>query len=106
MRFFFNIFIFVVEHILFQKPMTRVKVITIWSYYANANAAIEVEEDELNEIDTKNILPGSRRTRGKQIDFTKAAASAQDEDDDEDDGDFEEPAAAHTATDEDEKMEQ
>ena len=41
------------------------------------------------EIDTSNILDGGRRTRGKTIDFAKAAEEAggeleEDEDDDED----------------------
>lgn len=34
----------------------------------------EEEEDELNEIDTTNIITSGRRTRGKQIDFKDAAA--------------------------------
>jgi hypothetical protein len=40
------------------------------------------------EIDTSNIINSGRRTRGKTIDFAKAAAEAgapeEDEDDDED----------------------
>lgn len=40
-------------------------------------------------VDTSNILSGGRRTRGKNIDFAKAAESAgpdlDDEEDDEDD---------------------
>ena len=46
----------------------------------------------MEEIDVSNVI-GSR-TRGKQIDYAKAAAEAKDlgdEDDDEDDDDFEEP---------------
>ena len=43
-----------------------------------------------------NIINDGRRTRGKQIDFAKAAEDAAkegdlDDDDDDDDDDFEEP---------------
>jgi hypothetical protein len=53
----------------------------------------------MEEIDTDNIINGGRRTRGKVIDFAKAAQEAKDLDDDEDDedDDFEAP---------DEEMEQ
>lgn len=41
----------------------------------------------MEEIDTSNIVPS--RTRGKTIDYTKAAAEVPEEDDDEeDDEDF------------------
>jgi len=52
----------------------------------------EDSEDELNEIDMDNIVEGGRRTRGKTIDFAKAAEEAGDdlEDDEDDDDDFEE----------------
>lgn len=46
----------------------------------------EADEDNMEEIDTSNIL--GRRTRGKTIDFAQAAKEAGDtlgEDDDEDD---------------------
>lgn len=45
----------------------------------------------MEEIDTDNIISGGRRTRGKAIDFAKAAENAGDElddDDEEDDEDF------------------
>jgi len=46
----------------------------------------------MEEIDEGNILSGGRRTRGKAIDFAKAAQELGDEDDDEDDdADFEDP---------------
>ncbi|EON61719.1 hypothetical protein W97_00935 [Coniosporium apollinis CBS 100218] len=47
------------------------------------------DEDNMEEIDTDNILDTGRRTRGKEIDFAKAAQddAAADEDDD-DDEDF------------------
>ncbi len=46
----------------------------------------------MEEIDTNNILSDGKRTRGRQIDFAKAAEELpDDEDDDEDDDDFEEP---------------
>lgn len=47
----------------------------------------------MEEIDTSNIIGGGRRTRGKTIDFAKAAEENKDEledDDEEDDDDFEE----------------
>ena len=49
--------------------------------------AEEEDEDNMEEIDTDNIIDGGRRTRGKTIDFAKAAAEnpAEDDDDDEDD---------------------
>ena len=45
----------------------------------------------MEEIDTSNIINDGRRTRGKNIDFRKAAADAGDEleDDEDDDEDFE-----------------
>ena len=46
----------------------------------------------MEEIDTDNIIQDGRRTRGKQIDFAKAAEEAgDDEDDDDEDDDFEDP---------------
>lgn len=48
----------------------------------------------MEEIDTDNIITSGRRTRGKVIDFAKAAENTKDlEDDDEedDDEDFEAP---------------
>jgi hypothetical protein len=49
----------------------------------------------MEEIDTDNIISDGRRTRGKSIDFAKAAENAGDElddddDDDDEDDDFEE----------------
>lgn len=45
----------------------------------------------MEEINTDNIINDGRRTRGKQIDFHKAAEATEDLDDDEDDDDdFEE----------------
>lgn len=47
----------------------------------------------MEEIDTSNIISDGRRTRGRQIDFAKAAQDLpEEEDDEEDDGDFEVPA--------------
>jgi len=49
----------------------------------------------MEEIDLDNIVEGGRRTRGKQIDFAKAAEEGDDDDEDEeDDEDFEEPTDA------------
>jgi hypothetical protein len=55
----------------------------------------------MEEIDTNNILSDGRRTRGRQIDFAKAAEELPEDDDDEDDedDDFEGP-------DDDDKMEE
>lgn len=47
----------------------------------------EADEDNMEEIDTSNIV-GSR-TRGKNIDYAEAAKAMPDEDEDEEeDGDF------------------
>lgn len=54
------------------------------------------EEEDLLEIDEANIITTGRRTRGKVIDFKKAAEEIP-EDDEEEDGEFEakdEPEAA------------
>lgn len=57
----------------------------------------EGEEDDLLEIDQSNIITSGRRTRGKVIDFTKAAeklnseqGTQDDENDEDDDGEFNE----------------
>ncbi|KAI6249419.1 hypothetical protein HI914_02249 [Erysiphe necator] len=49
------------------------------------------EEDTMEEIDPQNIISGERRTRGRNIDFAKAAKELgpDDEDEDEEDEDFE-----------------
>lgn len=48
------------------------------------------DEDTMAEVDTDNII--GRRTRGKNIDFAKAAQELGDEEDDEDDDeDFHDP---------------
>ena len=57
------------------------------------NQLVEEEDaDNMEEISTANIINNGRRTRGKTIDFTKAAKDAGDdlEDDEDDDEDFEE----------------
>lgn len=46
----------------------------------------------MEEIDPINILNSGRRTRGRQIDFAKAAKELPEEDEDDDDDDFEEGA--------------
>jgi hypothetical protein len=55
----------------------------------------EADEDNMEEIDPSNIISSGRRTRGRQIDFAKAAQelSEVDDEDDDDDDDFEEPVA-------------
>ena len=69
---------------------------SIWTanYFAPLpNQLVEEEDaDNMEEISTANIINDGRRTRGKRIDFTKAAKDAGDdlEDDEDDDEDFEE----------------
>ncbi|RKF74034.1 putative histone chaperone domain chz [Golovinomyces cichoracearum] len=52
--------------------------------------AEDLEEDNLEEIDPDNIITSERRTRGRTIDFAKAAEEMgpDDDDDEEDDEDF------------------
>jgi hypothetical protein len=65
-------------------------------YLADMNASCVAEEDDrdnMEEIDTDNIISDGRRTRGVKIDFVEAAEKAGPEledDDEEDDDDFEE----------------
>ncbi|PHH55168.1 hypothetical protein CFIMG_007488RA00001 [Ceratocystis fimbriata CBS 114723] len=58
---------------------------------SNAQTEDSMEEDDgMEEIDTSNIIAGGRRTRGKIIDFAKAAAeNPGNDDEEEDDEDFE-----------------
>jgi hypothetical protein len=68
----------------------------------DTGAADEEDADNMEEIDTSNIITDGRRTRGRKIDFAKAAEQFpedDDEDEDEDDDDFE-------AADDDDKMEE
>ena len=63
---------------------------------------MDEDEDNMDEIDLENIVEGGRRTRGRNIDFAKAAEESKDLEDDEDsedDEDYEAPV-------EDEDMEQ
>lgn len=53
----------------------------------------------MEEIDTGNILPGGRRTRGKDIDYAKVAHEVPPEEGEEEDGDYE------SKEDDEEKME-
>ncbi|KAL9627925.1 MAG: hypothetical protein Q9164_007448, partial [Protoblastenia rupestris] len=61
-----------------------------WDFLAEE----EADEDNMEEIDTSNII--GRRTRGKDIDFAEAAqkaleaGDALDDDDEDDDEDFDE----------------
>ncbi|KAL3417653.1 histone chaperone domain chz [Phlyctema vagabunda] len=57
----------------------------------NEPVADEPDEDNMEEIDTDNIIQDGRRTRGRQIDFAKAAEELPEEDDEDDDDDFEAP---------------
>lgn len=56
-------------------------------------AAEDEDPDNMEEIDMSNIINSGRRTRGKTIDFAKAAEAAGDDldDDEDDDEDFEAP---------------
>lgn len=63
----------------------------------------EDADDNMDEIDLSNIVEGGRRTRGRVIDWAKAAEeNPAEEDDDEDEDDYE-PAAAE---DEGDKMDE
>ncbi|KAI6601223.1 Histone H2A.Z-specific chaperone [Pyricularia oryzae] len=64
--------------------------------------AEEVEDDGMDEIDSSNVLPS--RTRGRKIDFAKAAAEQNlsvDDDEEDDDDDFNDPDAEDDKMDED-----
>ncbi|KAI5855830.1 hypothetical protein BZA05DRAFT_389808 [Tricharina praecox] len=55
----------------------------------------DVEEDDLAEIDTSNIIQGGR-TRGAKIDFKAVQENEMiDDDEDEDDDDFQAPKENH-----------
>ncbi|KAI1753716.1 histone chaperone domain CHZ-domain-containing protein [Xylaria castorea] len=53
-------------------------------------AGEDADDDNMDEIDLNNIVDGGRRTRGRVIDWAKAAEEnpADDDDDDEDEDDF------------------
>ena len=53
----------------------------------------EDDEDGLDEIDLNNIVDGGRRTRGRVIDFAKAAEEnpADDDDDEDEEDDYQPP---------------
>ncbi|KAK7977618.1 Histone H2A.Z-specific chaperone CHZ1 [Apiospora saccharicola] len=56
--------------------------------------AAEEDDDNMDEIDLSNIVEGGRRTRGKVIDWAKAAENVPtNEEDEDDDDDFEGEAA-------------
>lgn len=57
-----------------------------------APVADDVDEDNMEEIDVSNIITDGRRTRGRQIDFAKAAEQVPEDDDEEEDDDFVAPA--------------
>ena len=57
-------------------------------------AVAEVEDDDtMEEINTDNIISDGRRTRGKNIDFKKAAQELEDDDEEDEDDDFQDPDA-------------
>jgi hypothetical protein len=59
-------------------------------YNVDTIPADEPDEDNMEEIDLDNII--GRRTRGRNIDFAKAAEELPEDDEDEDeDDDFEAP---------------
>jgi len=49
----------------------------------------EADEDNMDQIDPDNIVPG--RTRGKNIDWAQAAKELGDDEDEDDDEDFVDP---------------
>ncbi|ROT40295.1 hypothetical protein SODALDRAFT_271249 [Sodiomyces alkalinus F11] len=58
-----------------------------------AYTGLEEEDDGMEEIDLNNIVEGGRRTRGRVIDFAKAAEEnpPQGDEDEDDDDDFKAP---------------
>lgn len=56
----------------------------------NDYTAEEADEDNMEEIETSNIIHGSR-TRGKTIDFAKANQELEGDDDEDEDDDFVDP---------------
>jgi hypothetical protein len=60
--------------------------VSFFFFFANEVAAEEPDEDNMEEIETSNII-GSR-TRGKNIDFSKANQELGEEDEEDDDEDF------------------
>ncbi|KAH8631578.1 hypothetical protein IG631_13261 [Alternaria alternata] len=59
------------------------------SFQTDSRIAEEPDEDNMEEIDTSNVLQS--RTRGKNIDFAKANQELGDEDEEDDDEDFVDP---------------
>ncbi|KAI2631959.1 hypothetical protein GGR54DRAFT_581563 [Hypoxylon sp. NC1633] len=57
-----------------------------------AEAGDDDADDNMDEIDLNNIVEGGRRTRGRVIDWAKAAEENPAEDDDDEDEDDYEPA--------------
>ncbi|KAF2688673.1 hypothetical protein K458DRAFT_428199 [Lentithecium fluviatile CBS 122367] len=56
---------------------------------AEGEGAEDVDEDTMAEIDTSNIV--GKRTRGKNIDFAKAAEELPEDEDEDEDEDFNDP---------------
>lgn len=69
-------------------------------------AGDEDAEDNMDEIDLGNIVDGGRRTRGRVIDWAKAAEENPAEDDDDEDEDDYEPAVEEAAEDDGDKMDE
>ncbi|OHE91016.1 histone chaperone domain CHZ [Colletotrichum orchidophilum] len=73
-------------------PPTATNLACTCGSVTNMSAITVDEEDGLEEIDLSNIVEGGRRTRGRVIDFAKAAEeNPAEEEDDEDDDDFAAP---------------
>jgi hypothetical protein len=53
------------------------------------HAVEEADDDNMEEIDTDNIISDGRRTRGRKIDYAKAAEEMSEDEEEEDDEDFE-----------------
>ncbi|KAI1388782.1 uncharacterized protein F4822DRAFT_429398 [Hypoxylon trugodes] len=68
-----------------------------------AEGGDEDADDNMDEIDLNNIVQGGRRTRGRVIDWAKAAQDNPAEDDDDEDEDDYEPAGGE---DDGDKMEE
>lgn len=83
------------ETFCFRLLMVQVPADSGWPIIAEEEEEEEEAEDNMEEIDTDNIV--GRRTRGKQVDYIKAAEDSKEElaeeDDEDEDEDFEDYGA-------------
>jgi hypothetical protein len=75
------------QQLQYSNVVTRTSLISFPCPQANEGEPEEADDDNMEEIDTDNIVDS--RTRGKEIDYAQAAKDLEDDDeDDEDDEDF------------------